>query len=121
MSPMVFTALLGLVGLAYPAVLLAISIPQSRWAAASRSQLVGAAADAVLALVFVHRLLDWSLVPPLAWLLPVAGLAAGVLAALRLWPELPMWRTGHPPRSQRIRLGVRLGLVALIAVLLLWW
>lgn len=64
--------------------------------------------------VFVSWLwVPWDVVPPLAWALPVALTAYGVLRAADLWPRLP-WVTGPRPA---LKAGGTVANVAVVAVI----
>ena len=67
----------------------------------SRLGWLQAAGEVLLMMLIARLLLNWSIIPPLLWLLPVVISAATAVAVLRRWPKLP-W----VPSGRRLSAGI---------------
>jgi hypothetical protein len=76
----------------------------------SRVDQLTAALNSFVALVLLHQLMPWSLIPPALWLLPVLFVAGGVVGAVLQWPDLP-WL-----RPDRVRWRIAVGVVSEVVV-----
>ena len=94
-------------------------IPIRRPKPANRAGLAVAFAESVLILVLAHRLVDWVLINPLLWLLPVALLSFGVALTVHSWHELPRWKEGRPVGRSMLWLGIQLALILAVLILVL--
>ena len=111
----------GFLALAFALVFLAAGA--TRWkgfGASSRLELVVAALTAVAGLAVARALMPWGEVSSLLWLVPVAITAAGVAAAVWIWPFLPALRPDKPARRTvvfgSVNTAVLLAVVALFAL-----
>lgn len=70
-----------------------------RGKASSRLQWIGAALGGVVAMIIARAWIDWALIPPWLWLLPVLIMAFGVAGVVRRWDETPWVRSDRPRRA----------------------
>lgn len=92
-------AVIGLLGLIYPALFAAMTLTRApKWRAKSRFDVLVTGISASVTLVLVHEYFAWWIVPVALWLLPMGIFAAAVAGAVITWPSL---RWARPGRTQR--------------------